>query len=137
MEHDDQPGTSSGITDVHQHRVGRVARFARHVHPRDEPLEAATRDGEVDRWYRARRYSSYDTGTRTTTYLEVGATRCSGPRNGRRRSGPANGRGYAVRYPCGQTSRHGILRRFIPGFPCGSGRLIAHPCLELVHAASV
>src|SRR4051794_4806217 len=67
--------------------------------------------------------------------LIVSVTKSSGSRNEGGRSRPINSRCYAIRYPYGKTGRHGILRRFVPCFPCRSGGLIAHPSLVLVHAA--
>src|SRR6476469_1027969 len=47
-ERDNQPGTGGWVTHPHQHRITIITRFAGHIHLRDEPLEAATRDGEMD-----------------------------------------------------------------------------------------
>jgi hypothetical protein len=130
-------GARAAGSRTHQHRITIVPRLTSHTHLRDEPLETTTRDGEMDVRCSARCLHPATSSPVLQPILEVGVTRCSGPRDECRRSGPTDGRCYAVRYPCGKTGRHGILRRIIPGLPCGSGRLIAHPCLELVHAASV
>src|SRR4051794_7975385 len=47
-EGDDQARTGSGIANTHQSGVGLVAGFTAHVHLSDEPLDAATRNGEMD-----------------------------------------------------------------------------------------
>src|SRR3954447_22359739 len=47
-ERDDQPGTGGWVTNPHQHRVAVIARFASHIHLRDETFKATTRDGEMD-----------------------------------------------------------------------------------------
>ncbi len=68
MQRGDQPGTSGWITDLHQHRVTIVSWLASHVHLRDEPHEAATRDGEIDVRDSGRRFLTFNAVTRITTH---------------------------------------------------------------------